>query len=178
MAKMTKAQREWRPGQPKKPRSTRVMFASTVLTLEAFLAIFVTLSVFGMNRETASPAVVLGAGAAIAVLCILTCALLKKPLGYAIGWALQLLFILTGFLDAGDVLRRWRVRRHLVVCGHQGTFHGPGDRPAGARAGSLGRRAPGGRHLARAPPNRRINTEDNLAPPRPKEPQPWPLNAP
>lgn len=99
MSKMTKAQREWRPGQPKKPRSTRVMFASTVLTLEAFLAIFITLFVFGMNRETASPAVVLGAGAAIAVLCILTCALLKKPLGYAIGWALQLLFILTGFLE-------------------------------------------------------------------------------
>ena len=44
MARMTKAQREWRPGQPKKPRSTRVMFASTVLTLEAFLAVFVALA--------------------------------------------------------------------------------------------------------------------------------------
>ncbi|MFL4475814.1 DUF4233 domain-containing protein [Paeniglutamicibacter sp. MACA_103] len=98
MAKMTKAQRDWRPGQPKKPRSTRVMFASTVLTLEAFLAIFVALALFGLKRGEWSPALVLGAGAAVAVACILTCALLKKPLGYAIGWGLQLLFILTGFL--------------------------------------------------------------------------------
>lgn len=98
MAKMTKAQREWRPGQPKKPRSTRVMFASTVLTLEAFLAIFVALTLFGLKRAEWSPALVLGAGAAVALVCLLTCALLKKPLGFAIGWALQLLFIFTGFL--------------------------------------------------------------------------------
>ena len=36
MARLTKAQREWRPGMPKKRRSTKVMFASTVLLLEAF----------------------------------------------------------------------------------------------------------------------------------------------
>ena len=98
MARMTKAQREWRPGQPKKPRSTRVMFASTVLTLEAFLAFFVALAYSGLNRETISPVLALGAGAVLALACIFTCALLKKPLGYAIGWALQLVFILTGFL--------------------------------------------------------------------------------
>ena len=39
MAKLTKAQREC-SGMKKKPRSTKVMFASTVLTCEAFLAIF------------------------------------------------------------------------------------------------------------------------------------------
>lgn len=98
MVKLTKAQREWRPGQPKKPRSIRVMFASTVLTLEAFLAIFVALAYFGLSRETVSPVLILGTGAAVALACIFTCPLLKKPLGYAIGWALQLLFILTGFL--------------------------------------------------------------------------------
>ncbi|MFJ6417326.1 DUF4233 domain-containing protein [Paeniglutamicibacter sp. NPDC091659] len=98
MAKMTKAQREWRPGQPKKPRSTRVMFASTVLTLEAFLAFFVALAYSGLHRETTSPVLALGAGSVLALACIFTCALLKKPLGYAIGWGLQLVFILTGFL--------------------------------------------------------------------------------
>jgi dihydrofolate synthase/folylpolyglutamate synthase len=36
MAKLTKAQREWQPGMPKKRRSTKVLFASTVLLLEAF----------------------------------------------------------------------------------------------------------------------------------------------
>jgi len=95
---MTKAQREWRPGQPKKPRSTRVMFASTVLTLEAFLAFFVALAYSGLHRETVSPVLALGAGAVLALACIFTCALLKKPLGYAIGWALQVVFFLTGFL--------------------------------------------------------------------------------
>lgn len=98
MAKLTKAQREWRPGQPKKARSTRVMFASTVLTLEAFLAIFVSLTFFGLSRGKISPVLVLGAGAVLAFICIMTCALLKKPLGYAIGWALQVVFFLTGFL--------------------------------------------------------------------------------
>jgi uncharacterized membrane protein len=98
MAKMTKAQREWRPGTPKKARSTRVMFASTVLVLEAFLAIFVALALFGLTRAQWSPVLVLGTGAVIALLCIFTCALLRKPLGFAIGWALQLLFILSGFL--------------------------------------------------------------------------------
>ncbi|WP_411734085.1 DUF4233 domain-containing protein [Paeniglutamicibacter sp.] len=98
MAKMTKAQREWRPGVPKKPRSTRVMFASTVLVLEAFLAIFVALALFGLKGEELSGALVIGAGVVVALICIFTCALLKKPLGYAIGWALQLLFIFTGFL--------------------------------------------------------------------------------
>ncbi|MFF5791023.1 DUF4233 domain-containing protein [Paeniglutamicibacter sp. NPDC012692] len=98
MARMTKAQREWRPGQPKKPRSTRVMFASTVLTLEAFLAFFVALAYSGLHRETVSPVLALGAGSVLALACIFTCALLKKPLGYAIGWGLQLIFILTGFL--------------------------------------------------------------------------------
>lgn len=98
MAKMTKAQREWRPGQPKKPRSARVMFASTVLTLEAFLAIFVALAFFGLTRDELSPVLTLGGGVLLAVICIMTCALLKKPLGYAIGWALQVVFFLTGFL--------------------------------------------------------------------------------
>lgn len=96
MAKLTKAQREWRPGMKKKPRSTKVMFASTVLTCEAFLAIFVTLAAFGLKR--AEPAVVLSLGAAMAVMCIVTCALLRKPAGYIIGWILQVLFFLTGFI--------------------------------------------------------------------------------
>lgn len=98
MAKMTKAQREWRPGQPKKPRSTRVMFASTVLTLEALLAVFVSLAYFGLTRDRLSPVLTLGVGALLAFICIMTCSLLKKPLGYAIGWALQVVFFLTGFL--------------------------------------------------------------------------------
>lgn len=96
MAKLTKAQREWRPGMQKKQRSTKVMFASTVLVCEAFLAIFVTLAAFGLKR--AEPVVILSLGAALAVLCIVTCALLRKPAGYLIGWILQVIFFATGFI--------------------------------------------------------------------------------
>ena len=40
----------------------------------------------------------LSLGAAMAVLCIVTCALLRKPAGDVIGWILQVLFFLTGFI--------------------------------------------------------------------------------
>jgi len=99
MAKMTKAQREWRPGMPKKRRSTKVMFASTVLLLEAFVAFFGTLAVFGLRRGEVDPAIILGVGIALTVVLVLACAVLSKPWGIALGWVLQLVLILTGFAE-------------------------------------------------------------------------------
>ncbi|MGR0160077.1 DUF4233 domain-containing protein [Paenarthrobacter nitroguajacolicus] len=99
MAKMTKAQREWRPGMPKKRRSTKVMFASTVLLLEAFVAFFGTLAVFGLRRGEVDPGIILGVGIALTVVLVLACAVLSKPWGIAVGWALQLVLILTGFAE-------------------------------------------------------------------------------
>ncbi|ASN20607.1 DUF4233 domain-containing protein [Arthrobacter sp. YN] len=99
MAKMTKAQREWRPGMPKKRRSTKVMFASTVLLLEAFVAFFGTLAVFGLRRGEVAPGIILGVGIALSVVLVLACAVLSKPWGIAVGWALQLVLILTGFAE-------------------------------------------------------------------------------
>ncbi|MGP9034527.1 DUF4233 domain-containing protein [Glutamicibacter mysorens] len=96
MAKLTRAQREWRPGMKKKLRSTKMMFASTVLVCEALLAVFVTLAAFGLKRG--EPAVVLSLGAAVALLCIFNCALLGKKIGYIIGWILQVVFFLSGFI--------------------------------------------------------------------------------
>ncbi|MGC0268164.1 DUF4233 domain-containing protein [Glutamicibacter soli] len=96
MAKLTRAQREWRPGMQKKQRSVKTMFASTVLVCEALLAVFVTLAAFGLKRG--EPAVILSLGAAVAVLCIVTCALLTKKIGFIIGWALQVVFFLSGFI--------------------------------------------------------------------------------
>ena len=95
-AKLTRAQREWRPGMKKKQRSTKMMFASTVLVCEALLAVFITLAAFGLKRG--EPAVVLGLGAVVAVLCIINCALLGKKIGYVIGWVLQAVFFLCGFI--------------------------------------------------------------------------------
>ncbi|WP_416403204.1 DUF4233 domain-containing protein [Arthrobacter sp. LFS091] len=99
MAKMTKAQREWRPGMPKKRRSTKMMFASTVLLLEAFVAFFGTLAVFGLKRGEVDPGIILGVGIALSIVLVLACAVLSKPWGIAVGWALQLVLILTGFAE-------------------------------------------------------------------------------
>ncbi|MGG5175322.1 DUF4233 domain-containing protein [Pseudarthrobacter sp. J1763] len=99
MAKLTKAQREWRPGMPKKRRSTKVMFASTVLLLEAFVAFFATLVVFGFKRNELNPALILTVGIAVAVIMVVACAFLSKPWGVALGWLLQVVLILTGFVE-------------------------------------------------------------------------------
>ncbi|GHD01893.1 DUF4233 domain-containing protein [Zhihengliuella salsuginis] len=99
MARLTKAQREWRPGMKKKRRSIRVMFASTVLTLEAFVFLFATMSIAGLHGDELGKPLVWGVGLSLAAVSILTCAVLRKPFGYWIGWALQLVLIVAGFLD-------------------------------------------------------------------------------
>ena len=101
MARMTKAQREWRPGQVKKPGSVRVMFASTVLCLEAFVVFFATLAFFGLSVFHASAGVktaVMVGGLILAALFMAACAWLRRPWGYQFGWALQVGLVLTGFL--------------------------------------------------------------------------------
>lgn len=99
MARMTKAQREWRPNQIKKPRSIKMMFASTVLTMEAFVVFFGALTVFGLwGPEHENRLWVLIGGSALAVLFILCCAVLRKSWGVAAGWVLQIWMLLTGFL--------------------------------------------------------------------------------
>jgi hypothetical protein len=99
MARLTKAQREWRPGMPKKRRSVKIMFASTTLLLEAFVVFFGTLAVFGLRRDELPPALILGAGVALSLLLVLTCAVLTRRWGIAVGWILQLVIIASGFLE-------------------------------------------------------------------------------
>jgi hypothetical protein len=99
VAKLTKAQREWRPGMPKKRRSTKVLFASTVLLLEAFVVFFATLAVFGLKRGEFPPALILGIGIALSLVMILACAVLSRPWGVGLGWILQIVLILTGIVE-------------------------------------------------------------------------------
>ena len=99
MARLTKAQREWRPGMPKKRRSTKVMFASTVLLLEAFVVLFGTLAVFGLRRNEFPPALIFGVGIGLCLVFIFTCAVLTKPWGVGLGWILQLVLILAGIVE-------------------------------------------------------------------------------
>ncbi|MFB9164818.1 DUF4233 domain-containing protein [Arthrobacter psychrochitiniphilus] len=96
MAKLTKAQREWKPNTPKKPRSTRLMFASVVLFLEAFVALFLALALFGLKDK--NPAYLI-AGGVLAVVLILTCGVIRKPWGPALGWILQIVLIAGGFWE-------------------------------------------------------------------------------
>ncbi|MHA7269141.1 DUF4233 domain-containing protein [Arthrobacter sp. HLT1-20] len=96
MAKLTKAQREWKPNTPKKLRSTRLMFASVVLMLEAFVALFLGLGLFGLKDK--NPIYLLVA-AVLAVLFIAACGVVRKPWGPAFGWALQLALIAGGFWE-------------------------------------------------------------------------------
>ncbi len=99
MARLTKAQREWRPGMPKKRRSTKVMFASTVLLLEAFVVFFGTLAVFGLRREEFPPALIFSVGIGLSLVLAFTCAVVTRPWGIAVGWVLQVVLILTGIVE-------------------------------------------------------------------------------
>lgn len=96
MARLTKAQREWRPGMPKKRRSVRVLFASSVLSLEAFVIFFATLAAYGLTDLP--KAALLTAGLALSALLIAACAVLTRPWGAVVGWILQLLIIATGLV--------------------------------------------------------------------------------
>ena len=99
MARLTKAQREWRPGMPKKRRSIKVMFASTVLLLEAFVVLFATLVVFGLRADSIPVGLILGAGLTLSAVLISSCALLTKRYGILLGWVLQVVIIATGIVE-------------------------------------------------------------------------------
>ena len=78
---MTRAQRDWKPGTVKKPRSTKVMFASTILVLEAFTIFFGTLAVFGLhfNDPSTVKIIIWVAGLVLAGACMVLPAKLIKP---------------------------------------------------------------------------------------------------
>jgi hypothetical protein len=99
MARLTKAQREWRPDMPKKRRSIKVMFSSVVLSLEAFVVFFATLAAFGLHDDRIPQPVILTAGIALSLVLVVSCALLTRPFGYPLGWILQLVLIVTGFVE-------------------------------------------------------------------------------
>lgn len=95
-AQLTKAQREWRPGMPRKRRSVRVLFASSVLSLEAFVVFFATLAAYGLTDLPR--AALLTAGLTLSALLLGTCGVLSRPWGAVVGWVLQLFVIATGLV--------------------------------------------------------------------------------
>jgi len=74
---------------PRRKVSTQRTLGSMALAFESFVIFFATLVAFGL--KLADPAVVWGFGLGMAVFAILLPALLGKPGGYILGWALQAL---------------------------------------------------------------------------------------
>jgi hypothetical protein len=72
------------------------------LSFEAFVVFFATLAAFGLkvgDPEINLPdtQVIWGIGLSFAILCILTPAVLRKPWGYILGWAIQAAMLVSGF---------------------------------------------------------------------------------
>ncbi|GAA1812815.1 DUF4233 domain-containing protein [Nesterenkonia flava] len=91
--RLKQAQQEWRPGMTRPPRSVKVLFASTVLCLEAALMFFFGLAAWGLNQNEDYAWWLFGGSLVIAAACVFTCPLLQKPVGYTIGWILQVLIL-------------------------------------------------------------------------------------
>lgn len=86
----------------KKTKSSKRALASVVLSFEAFVVFFATLAAFGL--KVADPSINLpeiewiwGIGLTVAILCILTPGVLRKPWGYWLGWAIQAMLLASGF---------------------------------------------------------------------------------
>lgn len=89
------------PGTPahgKKPRtaSTKRMFAAATLTFEIFVVFFGALVAFGLKLAPVGT-IAIGTGA-VMLAAIVAAALLRSPVGYALGHLVQLALIAAGFV--------------------------------------------------------------------------------
>ena len=78
-------------------RSVTESLTSIVLLLESIVLFFVTLVFFGLH--TLTPAGAFGGGAAFILVILVTIALLRWPVGMALGWLIQAALIALGVLN-------------------------------------------------------------------------------
>ncbi|MDY6055133.1 DUF4233 domain-containing protein [Micrococcus sp.] len=78
----------------------RALFTSTVLCLEAVLLFFLGMTLFGLHRGEPVAPWFAGGFAALALVAVLTCALVRRPVGIAIGWALQAVLVVSGVWES------------------------------------------------------------------------------
>jgi hypothetical protein len=83
--------------RPRRRRSVTESLTSIVLLLEAIVLFFVTLVFFGLH--TVTPAGAFAGGAAFIVVILITIALLRWPIGLALGWIVQAALIALGVLN-------------------------------------------------------------------------------
>jgi len=80
-------------------RSTKRALSSILMAFESLVVFFATLVAFGtkaLGPTTENAATVWAAGLTLAVVFIITPALLGKPGSYIFGWALQIIVVFTG----------------------------------------------------------------------------------
>jgi membrane protein YdbS with pleckstrin-like domain len=80
-----------------RPSSVRRSLASIVLGFELIVVFLATLVIFGLSDLPAW--VTLGGGALLCLIMVATLGLLRYNWAYAIGWAIQVIIVATGFLN-------------------------------------------------------------------------------
>jgi nitric oxide reductase large subunit len=85
-----------------KNKSTKRLLASIVLSFQSIVIFFATLTAFGLkmaDQDSTLPPIELiwGIGLSLALLAIITPALLGHPAGYWIGWVIQAALLVSGF---------------------------------------------------------------------------------
>src|SRR3954468_22236797 len=76
-------------------RSPRRTLAAATVTLEAFVVFFAGLVAKDLSSLSTGAALAVFGGLAVA--CLLTAGLLRRPWGYAFGWAVQAAVVASGF---------------------------------------------------------------------------------
>ncbi len=77
-------------------RSPRRTLAAAIVSLEAFVVFFAGLVAKDLSHLSTGAALAVFGGLAVA--CLLAAGLLRRPWGYAFGWAVQVAAVATGFL--------------------------------------------------------------------------------
>ena len=77
--------------------SVRRSLASIVLGFELIVVFLATLVIFGLSDLP--PWVTLGGGALLCLIMVATLGLLRFTWAYAVGWAIQVVIVATGFLN-------------------------------------------------------------------------------
>ena len=83
-----------RPGG-RPARSLRRTFAAMVLLGEMLVVGFATL--VAKDLSGVRPGVALAVGGAVMLLCLVAAGLLRSPVGYALGWLVQVLLVVSGW---------------------------------------------------------------------------------
>ncbi len=84
------------PVRVRRQRTVRETLGSIVLGFELIVVFLGALVLFGLKSLPAT--VALGGGAALVVLIAVAVALLRNPVGFVIGWAVQVIVIAAGLL--------------------------------------------------------------------------------